>query len=371
MSDLTRELYDKMERLQRRVALLEAHPGGFTGGTIPGPVTLDGYVQTEWNKPILDVRPEWNNSSIAGEGVTVDATNIASRSDSTLFQGKVGGALSWRVRQGGLVQHYGATPGIDLIGTGGGWDYASINFVADLATDKFWRIRHRQAEAHEFQIAADDGTGEKKIIRLTMAGLLRLFHKLLIESGTLTDPTDHLAITGTWNDAADTFRVLYSNVTNTASHANSRLMELEIGGTDKFVVDLDGLLRAGGLFSHSARATGTLTLTTTEQDIPGASTTVTHAGTYLILGIFDFNLAGGATASMAIGLVNVNGSSDTSNTAIHAPPLNGTTRATVAQWWVKAVGAGQTVKLRAYKNANYGTYSAMIQHTGLVALKIA
>ncbi len=55
-----------------------------------------------------------------------------------------------------------------------------------------------------------------------------------------------IQITPTWNDPAFTFYGLFENVTNTQSFSASRLMELEVGGVDKFNIDLNGRITANG-----------------------------------------------------------------------------------------------------------------------------
>ena len=47
-------------------------------------------------------------------------------------------------------------------------------------------------------------------------------------------------LTDTWDDAGTTFSAIKMNVTNTASAAASKLVQCQIGGTDKFTVDKDG-----------------------------------------------------------------------------------------------------------------------------------
>lgn len=61
-----------------------------------------------------------------------------------------------------------------------------------------------------------------------------------IALGTITDPATILALTATWNDAADTFTGIDLNVTDTASAAASILMNLRIGGNSVFAVRKNG-----------------------------------------------------------------------------------------------------------------------------------
>jgi len=66
-----------------------------------------------------------------------------------------------------------------------------------------------------------------------------------ISQGTLTDDAQALNITSTWNDAADTFTLIKADVTDTASAAGSKLMDLRVGGTSKFSVDNEGVVNIG------------------------------------------------------------------------------------------------------------------------------
>lgn len=63
---------------------------------------------------------------------------------------------------------------------------------------------------------------------------------IAVTQGTLTDPGTGLSGTATWNDGADLFTAWKLNVTDTASAANSLLLDLQVGGTTAFSVDKDG-----------------------------------------------------------------------------------------------------------------------------------
>lgn len=70
--------------------------------------------------------------------------------------------------------------------------------------------------------------------------------------GTITDSSPSIAITQTWNDAADTFVGFDMDITNTASAAASKLIDLKVGGSTLFRLRpsgdayLSGLLQLGG-----------------------------------------------------------------------------------------------------------------------------
>jgi hypothetical protein len=54
---------------------------------------------------------------------------------------------------------------------------------------------------------------------------------LTLASGTITDNSTALTVTQTWNDAADTFTAVLVNVTETASAAGSKILDLQEAGT--------------------------------------------------------------------------------------------------------------------------------------------
>lgn len=58
--------------------------------------------------------------------------------------------------------------------------------------------------------------------------------------GSITTSQPFIDHTATWNAAGVTFTNFKSNVTDTASAADSLLMDLQVGGTSKFKVDKDG-----------------------------------------------------------------------------------------------------------------------------------
>ncbi|TPN11728.1 hypothetical protein [Mesorhizobium sp. B2-1-2] len=72
-------------------------------------------------------------------------------------------------------------------------------------------------------------------------------------------------MTVTWNAGGTTFSALKMNVTDTASAAASLLLQLQVGGSDKFKVGKDGTITgAGGLsIAGSATITGNLTVSGT------------------------------------------------------------------------------------------------------------
>jgi hypothetical protein len=73
--------------------------------------------------------------------------------------------------------------------------------------------------------------------------------------GTVTANTPALSATQTWNNAAVTFYGIFQNVTNTASAAASRLIELQLAGATRF-----GVTQAGnGNFAGTLDTGGVIT----------------------------------------------------------------------------------------------------------------
>ena len=72
-----------------------------------------------------------------------------------------------------------------------------------------------------------------------------------ISSPTLSAADTLVNVSSTWNNAGATFYGIDLDVTNTASASTSRLINLSVGGADKFNVDLDGNLFLTGGISYA------------------------------------------------------------------------------------------------------------------------
>lgn len=70
-------------------------------------------------------------------------------------------------------------------------------------------------------------------------------------SGTITSSTPFLNHSATWNNVSTTFVNLYSNITNTASATASRLLRLDVGGTEKLGIGVDGSITAERVYIGS------------------------------------------------------------------------------------------------------------------------
>lgn len=110
-----------------------------------------------------------------------------------------------------------------------------------------------------------------------------------ITGGTVTDPAAALSITQTWNDGADTFTLISANVTNTASAAASKLIDLQVGGVSQFNVTRGGALTATGPIKAAGYAVGSL-----PAGVVGQRAYVTDSNAALTAGIGAVVAGGGA-----------------------------------------------------------------------------
>lgn len=114
------------------------------------------------------------------------------------------------------------------------------------------------------------------------------FRQQYIVQGTLTADSPYISHTATWNNAVVAFNGIQSDVTNTASAANSRLIDLRVGGANRFYVEAagatfsEGGFLAGGGVSNSWN--GRVRLNSPADGIFGARTWAGAALTRLIFG---------------------------------------------------------------------------------------
>lgn len=115
---------------------------------------------------------------------------------------------------------------------------------------------------------------------------------------------------------------------------------------------------------------GSQALTTTETDSASCtlSITVTTAATCIVWGTCDFEVTAASAAVVAVGRLNVAGSTVAGGKEIHLR-ADSIGRGTVSQCWRFAFsGAGTfTVKLRILKSGAGGTIQANDTHTSIVA----
>ena len=127
-------------------------------------------------------------------------------------------------------------------------------------------------------------------------------------------------MTDTWNDAATTYTSVKMNVTNSASAAGSNLLDLQVGGSSKAVIDKDGNMDLSGELRVSQidpdpDGTGGTLIINGDLQVDGTTTTINSNN----LTVDDLNItvasgAGSATAANGAGLT-VDGANATWNYA--------------------------------------------------------
>ncbi len=141
------------------------------------------------------------------------------------------------------------------------------------------------------------------------------------------------------------------------------------------------LVYAGGyigtvrqIANYGAGASRDLTLTTSFQDVPGATVTLVEEGTYQIIGVFDFQ---GSDAlddtALAIGQLEVDGvpSAREAHYTLRIDMLVGE-RATISVvWGVTTTGANKVAKLRAKKTSGTGASYTYATHTNIRAIRLS
>ena len=76
-------------------------------------------------------------------------------------------------------------------------------------------------------------------------------HPLTLALGTITTAIRATDITGTWNNAGIAFSLIFADITNTASSAASRLIDLRVEANSRFVVNVNGDITSYGNLNAS------------------------------------------------------------------------------------------------------------------------
>lgn len=96
------------------------------------------------------------------------------------------------------------------------------------------------AESADFFVKTTLSGSSTERLRITSAG------STTITQATITDPANALSITGTWNDAADTFVGVLWNFTSTASATASKICDFQLGGVSRWNLRKDGIITHTG-----------------------------------------------------------------------------------------------------------------------------
>lgn len=129
-----------------------------------------------------------------------------------------------------------------LDGTSGGGQPVAMTQLNDSSN---YALDVRNLDSTNGYVARFRDEASAAIATLTRASIT-LGKKIIATGlGTFTTATNLIDIAATWNGAAVTFMGLKLNITNTASAAASRLIDLQVGGSSKFSVDTAGVIQTG------------------------------------------------------------------------------------------------------------------------------
>lgn len=234
--------------------------------------TAGGIVQTQGTLTSsvipYDHTATWNNSGVTFSVFKTRSTVTAANSTSTLIdlQSNTGGGFGadglFRVFQSGGIDHYitsAIEEGYFLKHT---WSNASTVYsglyVQVPGSGSF-------AAGSSMFLLEKTSTSATWKVSPTMG--------ITATQGTITASSPALSHTATWNSGATTFSNISSDITDTASSASSKLIDLKIGGATKFSVQKDGT----GVLAGSLTVQGSGGIDTTDLDASGSTTVASLA----------------------------------------------------------------------------------------------
>jgi hypothetical protein len=137
-------------------------------------------------------------------------------------------------------------------------------------------------------------------------------NNLTITGGTVTGSAPVIDMSQTWNAGAVAFTGLKANITDTASAATSKLVDLQVGGVSKFAVSKDGSVGAGAI-PASEWASGTMIqATSSSYGVVSASSTRADANSVRI-GAFAFDWQTNTAAYRTRALIEAQSKGATAN----------------------------------------------------------
>lgn len=274
--------------------------GYFGGSLVAGYGTFAGGTVTA-NAPVIDITQTWNNASIAFTALRVNVTDTASQSGlsgTNLIDLQVGGASRFRIaKDGGVwVQSTITIPaGSSVQWSGRGDIFAAANGVIGMRNatatdfDRLWfggstnlfPALKRSSATLQARLADDSNFASFTALSFAATG------------GTVTASAALLDLTQTWNNVAVVFNGLNLNITDTASSATSTLLQLQVGGVNRFYFRKDGQLYAStGFLTETGASLSWATRSNIISPADGQLALRNNAGT-------DFGLLqfGGTTSS--------------------------------------------------------------------------
>lgn len=206
-------------------------------------LVVTGVTQTT-NQPLLDLAQTWNAGGVTFEGFRLNITNTASASTSKLFHLLFNSTTLLYVDRTGVM----SVPTLLVGGSGLAATFfnSEVGFSPDDAVDA---------------ITITPAVGGSAV---SVDGV----------SQTTNQPVLDLA--QTWNAGGVSFQGIKLSVTNTASAAGARLVDLLVGGSSKAAWDVDGKFYVQGTKVVETRKTGYTAMTgTADRGTAYATSTIT------------------------------------------------------------------------------------------------
>jgi hypothetical protein len=192
-----------------------------TYSTAAGLVVNQGTITSA--VPAQTITSTWNNAAVAFTGLLINVTNTASNGSSAVINVNVNAASIMSLSPFGSLAVAGAGAGLSL---------------KDRTTSAGWVV---YSQGNSFGIYND--TLGQNVVTLDANGCM------LISTATVTANDPGLIVSQTWNNGAGVFTGVLVNVTNTASAAGSRVLDIEINSSSAFHVDIDGSVNANSLIT--------------------------------------------------------------------------------------------------------------------------
>lgn len=208
--------------------------------------------------------------------------------------------------------------------------------------------------------------------------------QVVITQGTITASKSAFQATATWNSGATIFTEFSIAITDTASNAASLIADWRVGGVTQFKVSKAGIVTGLGLpvFNGGANlwyaplmgvCSAGLTLTSSFQDITGATVTLAAVGKWLVTASVEFvPIGAGDAAQLLSAQLSLAAGSTADNTGLVICQMDAGDTAfgvTAFQQWIVTMASGTgVIKLQGKKAAGTGSSVIVAANTKLSAI---
>ena len=213
-----------------------AQPNITSTGTLTGLVVSSGTLTA--TTPI-SVTQTWNNTSVAFTGIKENILDTASATTSLLMDLQVASTSKFKVSKSGDVTAN------SYVGDGSSLtSIAGANVTGTVANATYSASSGSTSTAIAITASSQPN--------ITSTGTLV---NLSVATGSLNASTP-INITQTWANASVIYTGIKENITDSASNANSLLIDLQVGSTSKFKVSKGGNVTATYYLGNGSQLTG-------------------------------------------------------------------------------------------------------------------